>query len=164
MRFSLDLPGRLLIVIIIPLLLISCSGGKNYLPESINGQVLEQRITGKEATEKVNKIHFNPVAGDKENEIGNYRKGDDTSIIYLTYYSGEEAAKADFEKMTNKISPANSVFISPGTFEFEGYHVYRCFGMGQTHLVFVHKSALIWISTGTISSKDFLKEYIKQIK
>lgn len=146
------------------LFLNSCSQEKNYLPGNIAGQTLKQKISGAEATEKVNKIHFNPVAGNKENEIGYFEKGENSSTIYLTYYKDEETAKSDFEKMTQKISPQNSVFISPGFFNFEGFNVYRCFGMGQTHFVFVHKNALIWISTGTISSKDFLKEYIKYIK
>lgn len=150
-------------VVFITAVMLSCSQKTDYLPQAVSGSVLKQKISGNEAKAHVNKIHFNPVVADKENDIGFYEGTDNNSTIYVTYYSKEEDAKSDFEKMVKKISPENSVFIAPVLLNFEGYRVYRCFGMGQTHFVFVHKDVLIWISTGTISGKDFLKEYINLI-
>lgn len=141
----------------------SCSKERNYLPSAFSGASLKEKISGKEALSRLNKIHFNPVAAGKENDIGYYEKEGNNSTIYITYYKTGGEALTDFEKMTLKITPGNSQFFAPDTFELEGRKIYRCFGMGQTHFVFTHNNVLIWISTGTISSSDFLKDYIKQI-
>lgn len=145
------------------LILTSCSGNGGYLPGALNGMVLKKAVTGAEATKDVDKLHFNPVASDKENEIGFYESADNKGTVYVTYYKSKEEAKADFEKMTRKISPQNSVFISPSFFEFQGYNIYRCFGMGQSHFVFVHKKALLWISADTVHGKEVLKDYLAAI-
>ncbi len=151
---------QILAVFIASLIFTYCSGNGGYLPGVIGGLQLKKAVTGAEAAKEVDKIHFNPVASEKENEIGFYESTDNRATIYITYYKTEEEAKADFEKMTQKISPQNSVFISPSFFEFQGYRVYRCFGMGQSHFVFVHKKALLWISADTVHGKEFLKEYL----
>jgi len=151
-------------VIFLTALFVSCSSKTDYLPDSIFNLTLKQKMSGDEAKKHLNKIHFNPVDADKDNDIGFYQGTGNNATIYVTYYSKEVDAIADFDKMTQKISPENSVFISPSFFDFEGYKIYRCFGMGQTHFVFVHKTELLWISVGTISGKDFIKSYISYIK
>lgn len=154
---------QIIAVFIVPLLLGSCSGDGGYLPGVISGLTLKKAVTGAEAAKEVNKIHYNPVAGEKENEIGFYEGSENRATIYITYYKTEEEAQSDFGKMTQKISPQNSVFISPSFFDFQGYNIYRCFGMGQSHFVFVHKKALLWISADTVHGKEFLKEYLQII-
>ncbi len=153
-----------LILFLTAALLISCSRKEDLLPGDIDGAKLTKKITGDEARILVDKIHFSPVAAGRENEIGYYDKNGNQSTIYITYYGNSEEAIADFDKMTKKISPGNSVFVAPSFIDFTGLKVYRCFGMGQAHFVFVHNNALIWLSTETVFSKSFLGEYIKLLK
>jgi len=143
---------------------VSCSAQPEYIPSSAGEFKLKQKVTGKEADKQLNKLHFNPIVTGKKNEIGYYEAAGKNAVVYITGYINETDAKTDFGKMTKKISPENSVFISPSFFNFMGYNIYRCFGMGQTHFVFVHENVLIWISVETIAGREFLKSYINVIK
>jgi hypothetical protein len=149
--------------LLLAVVLSACSQEQNYLPQSVAGSVLNRKLSGDEARAQLDKIHLNPVMSGKETDIGFYVKEENNSTIYVTYYKRGSGAEEDFEKMTKKISPVNSVFIAPSFFELNGHKIYRCFGMGQTHFVFTHKDVLVWISTGTISANDFLKEYIELV-
>ena len=57
--------------LLIVVFFISCSLNSNYLPEDFFGLQLTKKLTGKEAKEFVNNLHFQSVA-DLENEIGFY--------------------------------------------------------------------------------------------
>jgi len=144
------------------IILISCSK-QNPLPDQIFGLSLRQKLVGKEALEFVNKLHFNNVTYEK-NEIGFYEGSKGTAVIYITYYNDEKTANHNFELMTRKISPENSVFIKSSFFEYNGKNIYRTFGMGQTHFVFVSGKNLYWLSVETIWSLKFLKEYLACIE
>ena len=123
----------LTLVAILVSILAGCSPSKDYLPETLGEQTLSKRISGDEAREFVDNLHFQKVAAER-NEIGIYDGGDrGPTTIYITYYGSSDNAEADYQKMTEKISPENSVFIAGEYMDIEGKQVYRCFGMGQTH-------------------------------
>ena len=151
--------NRFLLVVIF---LISCSLNSNYLPEEFFGLRLTKRITGKNAKEFINNLHFQGVT-DLENEIGFYDEKTGSAIIYTTHYNTKEAAKSDYKKMVKKISPENSVFIKPEYLKINGIEVYRCFGMGQSHYVFPYNKVLFWILVDTHFGKKFVEEYLSYL-
>jgi hypothetical protein len=144
------------------LLLIGCSSKKNLLPEEFFGLKLQKKLTGSEAKKFVDELHFQEVAPD-QNEIGFYSSPIGNSIIYITYYNDERIAQTEYEKMINKISPENSVFINPEIVNISGKDIYRCFGMGQSHYVFAYGKELYWISVDTHFGKKFIEEYLEYI-
>ena len=149
--------------LLIVVFFISCSLNSNYLPEDFFGLQLTKKLTGKEAKEFVNNLHFQSVT-DLENEIGFYDGEAGSATIYITHYTTREAAKSNYEKMVKKISPENSVFIKPEYLQLGGMEVYRCFGLGQSHYVFPYKKELFWISVETHFGKKFVEEYLNYLK
>jgi hypothetical protein len=148
---------------LISILFASCSTNKDYLPEEFWGLKLNRKLTGNEAKDFVDRLHFQNVATEK-NEIGFYTGAVGNAIIYLTYYSNEKTAEEDFRKMAEKISPENSVFVN-GKFEtVDGNQVYSCVGMGQVHYVFYHKNLLFWLSADPNFSRQFFEEYLSFVK
>ncbi|GAB4370739.1 MAG: hypothetical protein Kow0042_13120 [Calditrichia bacterium] len=142
------------------MLLISC--GKeppHFLPEQINNLKLEKKMLGEEAKNFVNKLHFQSVASEK-NEIGFYQGEEGKATIYVTHYNSSEKAREDWKRMTEKISPKNSVFIGGDHFKVKGRMIYRCFGMGQTHFVFTNEKQLFWISVNTMIGQKILSAYL----
>jgi hypothetical protein len=150
-------------LLLIALLLISCSLNKNYLPEDFFGLHLTKKMTGKEAEEFVNNLHFQKVT-ELENEIGFYKGKAGRAIIYITHYNTLETTKSDYKKMVMKISTENSVFIKPEYIKLSGMEIYRCFGIGQSHYVFPYKKELFWISVDTHLGKKFVEKYLNYIK
>lgn len=138
---------------------IGCSKKNDSLPDSISNLILTKKVSGDEAKDYINKLHFQPVT-ETENEIGFYKGEKGEAVIYITHYKNSIDPKADYEKMTKKISPENSVFIYPSFFELNGRKIYKCFGMGMTHYVFYHDSELFWISVDTHISEIFLSDYL----
>jgi len=143
--------------------IIGCSEQKDYFPEIIKEQKLTKKITGEEAKNFVDHLHTQKVAADK-NEIGFYEGDRGTTTVYISYYNSSLEADEEGQKMTEKISPENSVFTGGQTIDVEGRQVYRCFGMGQTHFVFSHGKQLFWISVNTVIANDFLSDYLNYLK
>ncbi len=137
----------------------SCSTNTIYLPDEFFELKLTRKLTGDDAKDFVNKLHFQKVT-DLENEIGFYEGGKGKALIYITYYPSEKEALSDEKKMTEKISPQNSVFIGGEYFELDGKSIYRTFGMGQSHYVFTKDNALLWVSVDSIWGKEFLEKYL----
>lgn len=152
--------NRFLLIVI---LLISCSLNSKYLPEDFFGLRLTKKLTGKDAKEFVNNLHFQNVT-DIENEIGFYEGKAGSAIIYITHYNTMEITKSNYNKMVKKIGPQNSVFVKPEYLKLGGIEIYRCFGMGQSHYVFPYNKELFWISVDTHFGKKFVEEYLNQIK
>lgn len=146
------------VIVFILITFINCSNKRDLLPEDFFGLKLEQKLTGTEARNFVDKLHFQEVASDK-NEIGFYKSSAGSAIIYITYYSDDEMAKEEYESMINKISPYNSVFVDPEFIKVKDKTIYRCFGMGQTHYVFANGKELFWVSVDTPISNKFIEEY-----
>lgn len=148
-----------LVFSIIIILFLSCSSNREPLPEEFFGMKLQRKLTGNEAKDFVDRLHFQNVATEK-NEIGFYTAPIGNAIIYLTYYANDKIAEEDFQKMTQKISPENSVFVQ-GKFEnINNKQVYSCLGLGQVHYVFAHKNVLFWISANPNFSRNFCVEYL----
>ncbi len=152
----------LLLVLLVPNF-ISCSKSGEVLPERISDLQLVKTISGESAKIHINKLHHQPVT-ENENVIGYYENMSGEAIVYITLYRNESEAKADLDKMTNKISPENSVFINPVFFDYRSNKIYRCFGMGMTHYVFVLNKKLYWISVDTHLAKNFFQEFYKHIE
>lgn len=150
---------KTLLSIITILFLFACSNQKEYLPESIYNLFFEQKLIGEEAENFVNKLHIQNVT-DEENLIGFYEGEKGRALIYLTFYDKDADAENNYRKMTEKISPQNSVFIGGEYLTIDNTEIYRCFGMGQTHYVFYNNSILVWLSVETVWAEDFLKEYM----
>lgn len=141
---------------------MTCSSLPDYLPEEIGDYQLYRKLTGEEARAAVNRIHLSPVSPEK-NEIGFYRGPADEITLYRSVYPDLPEAKKAYHQMTQKISPANSVFIQGQFMKIAGREIYRCFGMGQTHYIFQHDRSLIWFSVNTIRSRELLDEYLGNI-
>ncbi len=149
----------LFLVAIFALLTIGCEKRQNpYVPESIENFKLVKKLEGDQARQFINRLHLKQVAP-QENVIAFYKDQNKELILYLTYYQHENDAQKDWERMVNKISPENSVFVGGKVLQLEGRPVYRCFGMGQTHFVFVNHKVLVWLSTPTIGSEKWFKAY-----
>lgn len=140
-----------------------CSQKKEILPEKINDLMLIKTIEGDEAKKYIDKLHFQPVSKN-ENIIGYYENLSGEAIVYVTTYPDQKEAKIDFEKMTEKISPENSVFVYPQFFDYKGNKIYKCFGMGMSHFVFSLNKNLYWISVDTHLAKDFFEEFYRRIR
>lgn len=147
------------LLLLAPGLLLSCASERDLLPGEILGHTLQRQLSGEEARQHVNQLHLQAVT-DTENRIGFYQGEKEPATIYITQYADPPAAEADFVKMTEKISPQNSVFISGEYLEMNGRQVYRCFGMGQTHFVFTHREHLFWVSVSTVVGKQFVTAYL----
>ena len=150
-------------LLLIILLISSCSDEPYSLPDKIFELELSNKLQGSEAADYVNNLHFVEVT-DKMNVIGFYKGDKGNAVIYLTIYSSNEEAISDEKKMTDKISPENSVFILGRYIDFENKRIYRTFGMGQTHYVFTHNNILYWISAETLWAKDFLNEFLNYVQ
>jgi hypothetical protein len=144
-------------------ILTSCLSKKDILPNSILGYKITKKLTGDEAKSFVNKLHNQEVASIK-NEIAFYENGSQKAVIYITHYNNEHTAASEENKMTQKISPQNSVFVGGEYLKINKFEVYRCFGMGQTHFVFSLDTKLFWISVDTMDANDFLKLYLSNIQ
>jgi hypothetical protein len=120
---------------------------------------MTKKLTGKQAADYLNSLHLQQIT-DKKSEIGFYSGDAGEAIIYLTYYSSDDQAAVYLKQMTDKISTGITPFIMGDYLDFEGYKIYRIFGMGQTHFVFLHKNVLIWLSAGTTWATNFLSEYL----
>jgi hypothetical protein len=123
---------------------------------------LYQKLTGAQAKAQVNRLHQSEVT-ETNNEIGFYRAENDELTVYVTKYKNETLANTNFRKMTQKISPKNSVFIGGDFLKIREKEIFRCFGMGQTHFVFTHRTSLFWMSVNTISAERILGAYLDLI-
>ena len=139
-----------------------CSREVIYLPSDFMSCLLEKKLSGAEAREWVDKIHGKEVTP-LESEIGFYQGEQGPITIYVSGYQTPELAEKEFLKMTEKISPQNSIFRGGGFIVQAGKKIYRCFGMGQTHFVFTHQKKLIWLSVNTIQGKEILRSYLDLI-
>ncbi len=149
-------------IVLLIFIIAACQKDTAYTPNNLYELRLKQKITGKEAEEFVNRLHHQSVTREK-NEVAFYEGSKGAAIIYITYYQDEEAAIDNYQRMTKKISPENSVFIHGSFLEIEGKQVYRTFGMGQTHFVFVVDKSLFWISAESVWAKDFFISYLKYL-
>lgn len=150
------------IAVFLILIAAGCSSRESFLPQEFYGLALQKKLAGREATEFINNLHFQAVAAEK-NEIGFYEGESGPAIIYVSYYTSNETAAAEGKRMSEKISPENSVFIGGEYLEVSGKAVYRCFGMGQTHFVFTHQKALFWMSVNTMKAKAILAAYLEYL-
>ena len=152
------------IILLLPFIpfLVDCSQDATVLPEKLYGCKLTKLLSGEEAKTKVNKLHFQNVAS-RNNKIGFYEGEDGPITIYVASYKTSTQARDDYFKMTRKISPENSVFIAGEYLKIGERDVYRCFGMGQTHLVLVHRKNLIWLSVDTIRALKILDAYLEYL-
>ncbi len=149
-----------LLIITLSTTFYACSKKKEFLPEKVGDMMLVKTIEGEEAKKNINELHFQPVT-ENENLIGYYENLSGQAIVYVTIYQSNEDAVRDFDKMTKKISPENSVFVYPQFFDFENNKIYKCFGMGMSHYVFALNKKLYWISVDTHLAKNFFEEFFR---
>ena len=153
----------IIFVICSVLICLNCSHDLKVLPEELYECQLTSTFAGEEARAYVDHLHLQNVASGV-NEIGFYQGENGPITIYLTRYKDSDLAREDYSKMTQKISPENSVFIAGEYLTMAEKEVYRCFGMGQTHLVFVHAEYLIWLSVDTIRAPKILEAYLAYLE
>jgi len=146
--------------VIIIFLFTFCSNEVELFPKYFSDLNLTKKLTGTEAKNFVNRLHFNSVTNEK-NEIGFYNGLKGNAIIYVTFYNNAEAAFTNYNKMTKKISPGNSVFTESEFINIAGKPIYKTFGMGQTHYVFTFSNKLFWISAEPQWAQDFLTRYLE---
>ncbi|MBS3944838.1 MAG: hypothetical protein KGZ42_05025 [Melioribacter sp.] len=141
-------------------LLTFCAKDPELLPNYFFELNLTRKLTGSEAKNFVNRLHFNSVTNEK-NEIGFYGGVKGNAIIYVTFYENESVSIENYKKMTEKISPENSVFTYGAYSIVSGRNIYQTYGMGQTHYVFTSSNKLFWISAEPQWAQDYLTEYLK---
>ncbi len=144
------------------ILLTSCSLNTEFLPDEFQGLRLTKKLTGDAAKSFINKLHHKSVT-DIGNEIGFYKGNITRAAIYVTRYEKLQDARRYFGEMTKKIIEEKTPFINPEFINFKGLKVFRTFGMGQTHYVFIYDKNLFWLSVDTYISKKFLEEYLKYL-
>lgn len=149
-------------LIYLSVLFFSCTTHRDYLPKELWGMKLQRKLTGKEAKDFVDKLHFQNLATEK-NEVGFYKGQVGNAAVYITYYSDEKNAYQDFRRMTAKILPENSMFVRGTYHNINNKQVYSCMGFGQVHYVFPHKNLLFWVSADPGLSRNFLDEYMKLV-
>jgi hypothetical protein len=152
-----------IILLVLSFFVFSCSVDKNLLPEEFFGLKLKKKLSGIEAKNFVDELHFNEVAPAK-NEIGFYESPTGNAIIYITHYDNPSISDYEYEKMINKISPENSVFSDPEFININGKEIYKCYWLGQLHYVFTNNNELFWISIDKHLGVKFLEEYINYIR
>ncbi len=140
-------------------LFYSCTSNQNLLPDEIYGLKLQKKLEGKEALAYVNKLHFNKVTNE-ENQIGFYAGRNGMAVIYVTIYRDNEKATNAYHKMTDKISPLNSVFYGSSIENINGKEIYTTYGMEAKHFVFVNDNNLFWITAARKWADDFLDYYL----
>ncbi|KAA3617691.1 MAG: hypothetical protein D8M58_00955 [Calditrichaeota bacterium] len=146
--------------ILLLIIFLNCeSSTKNPIPPKIFNLTLKEQIEDPDATQQINKLHFQNVAAEK-NEIAVYEGPNSVATIYVSYYRDNKTSQSEYEKMTQKISPENSVFIGGTYLEMNKVEIYKCFGMGQTHFVFAKDQLLFWVSVTTVISNDFIAAYL----
>jgi hypothetical protein len=138
---------------------LNCNSEMKVLPEELYGCQLKSTMSGEEAKAYVDHLHLQKVAYGV-NEIGFYKGENGPITIYVTAYKNNAQASENYRKMTQKISPENSVFIAGEYLNIGEKDVYRCFGLGQTHLVFTQGKYLIWLSADTIRALKILDAYL----
>lgn len=151
---------KILPVFLIISLFTFCTKEPALLPKYFFELNLTKKLTGDEAKNFVNRLHFNSVTNEK-NEIGYYSGIKGNAIIYITYYNDDASAFDNYKKMTEKISPENSVFTNSTYITISEKNIYQTFGLGQVHYVFAIDNKLFWISADINWAKGFLNEYIK---
>ncbi|NWG27813.1 MAG: hypothetical protein HXY48_04680 [Ignavibacteriaceae bacterium] len=152
---------RLLIFAV--LIFSGCSLKKDYLPEQITSLKLQKEMKNEEAKKILVKLHRRDVLP-SENEIGFYEGPNSSAIVYVSRYNSIHEAQNESKRMTEKISPENSVFYGGQNIFFDGKSLYRCFGLGQIHFVFTDRESLIWVSVNPESAEKFLREYLRFLK
>jgi hypothetical protein len=155
---------KVIYLILLIYIILSCSSNIDYTPQTFLDYKQTNILNGDAAKTFVDRLHFQVVAKDS-NVVAFYEgtKENSDAIIYLTYYSDLQNARDDYAKMTQKISPENSVFVEGKYIKINDKEVYRCFGMGQTHYVFYDQSVLFWLSLPTLDANRFMHAYIDYI-
>ena len=140
----------------------SCSKAPDFLPTSILSFKLTKKISGNEAKNYLNRLHYESVI-DVESEIGFYEKTNGTAIIYISHYKNKDSTKNIFDSMTKKISDRNSLYSQSGFININGIKVYKTFSRGQTHFVFMLNTTLFWVSVDNESAENFIKDYLNNL-
>ncbi len=150
------------LIILLAIATVACGQKKSYVPKSILQYQLTRLLQGEEAKAFINKLHFKRVAP-VESMVGFYKNGEKQGIVYVTVYQDSQQAQKDWQTMVDKISQGNEVFVQGAVMEIDGNEVFRCFGLGQTHFVFTHKNALIWLQVETIGAEKLFRDYFRQL-
>lgn len=148
--------------VILTSLLICCSKNQNPLPEYLYNFKRTDFLQGAEAEEFVNKLHLKTVVSVKS-EIAVYQGEKEPLTIYITYYDNPDTALQEMQKMIDKMTSTETVFIKGENISINDQQVFRCFGMGQTHYIFAVDDKLFWVSVGTLIAADFMEYYLDRV-
>ncbi len=151
-----------IIIAVLFILFSACSVQKVYLPDKVSGFSLNKKLTGSEAEDFVNRLHYGTVAAD-ENEIGFYSSEKGSAVIYISYYNSDDEADQILLQMVEKIENVPSPFEGGDSFELSDHIIYRYSGLGQSHFVFSSGNVLLWISADVMWAELFLNDYIRKI-
>ncbi len=151
-----------LLISLAGLLLAGCSTQNDYLPQEFFGLKLAVLKDDKEAANFVNKLHLKSVAAAK-NKIGFYEGEPGKAAIYLTIYDNNDSARSAEKKMIVKMTKDKNFFVDGEFIVINDETVYVCFGMGQTHFIFVRDNVLFWVSVDNYFAKRFLADYLEYI-
>ena len=147
----------------VALLVITCSGDRPVLPETIAGLRLQEHLTGDAARRFVDRLHGRSVTPE-DNEIGVYAGQAGRATVYVTRYADARQAESAGRRMTDRISPANSAFSGGEYLDVGGRQVYRCTGMGQIHFVLTDRQRLYWVSAGGQLANAFLAAWLDYLE
>jgi len=129
------------------ILILGCSGSSDLpTPEKIGEKERVREITGKEASEVVDKMHGLSVAT-HANVIAEYGR-DRKDLLFISRYSDQTEAHKAFDLMIEKMAAAKKgpfFHLMPlGQYDNK---VYMTLGMGAVHYIYLSGKSLLWLQT-----------------
>ena len=129
------------------ILILGCASPLNLpTPEKIGEKERVREITGKEASEVVDKMHGLSVAT-HANVIAEYGR-DKKDLLFISRYGDQTEAHKAFALMIEKIAAAKKgpfFHLMPlGQYDNK---VYMTLGMGAMHYIYLSGKSLLWLQT-----------------
>ena len=129
------------------ILILGCANPLNLpTPAKIGDKERVREITGKEASEAVDKMHGRSVAT-HANVIAEYGR-DRKDLLFISRYSDQTEAHKAFDLMIAKMAAAKKgpfFHLMPlGQYDNK---VYITLGMGAMHYIYVSGKSLLWLQT-----------------
>jgi hypothetical protein len=129
------------------ILILGCSRSPDLpTPEKIGEKERVREITGKEASEVVDKMHGRSVAT-LANVIAEYGR-DKKDLLFISRYSDQTEAHKAFDLMIEKMAATKKgpfFHLMPlGQYDNK---VYMTLGMGAVHYIYLSDKSLLWLQT-----------------
>ena len=138
-----------LLSLLVSLILSGCTGTSAPdlpTPEKIGEKERVREITGKEASQVVDKMHGRSVAT-HANVIAEYGRAK-KDLLFISRYGDQTEAHKAFDLMIEKMAAAkNGPFVHLMPLGQYDNKVYMTLGMGAMHYIYLSGKFLLWLQT-----------------